>query len=86
MSLNDLTYSQLAVLAGRLSMMAKKPISLGMAVSISTEIFDVVLNIPGVEEELKKKFSEISTKILSPEEFNIHWDEFFKLITGEKKK
>jgi hypothetical protein len=83
-SLNDLTYSELAVLAGRLSMIAKKPISLGMAVAISTEIFNVVLNTPGVEEFLEKKFSE--GRIMTPEEFDIHWDEFFKVITGEKKK
>ena len=67
-------------------MMAKKPISLGMTVAISTQIFDKVLNVPFFEKKLEKMFSEVSAKILSPEEFDIHWDEFFKVITREKKK
>lgn len=84
MSLNDFTYSQLAVLAGRLSMLAKKPISLGMAITISIIITDGLLNLPGAEERMKKTLSKIS--IMSPEEFDIHYDKFFKMITGEKKK
>lgn len=85
-SLNDLTYSELAVLAGRLSMMAKKPISLGMTIAIVTVVFEKLLSFPGVEERWGKMLSEVSAKMLTPEEFDIHWDEFFKVITGEKKK
>ena len=84
MSLNDLTYSELAVLAGRLSMIAKKPISLGMTIAFATEVFNRLLNLPGVEEYVEKRFSEIS--ILTPEEFDLQWDRIFKVITGEKKK
>lgn len=67
-------------------MLAKKPISLGMAVTISTGVFNEILNVPGVKESFEKMFSEASTKIMTPEEFDIHWDEFFKAITGEKEK
>lgn len=81
-----MTYSELAVLSGRLSMIAKKPVSLGMTVSFATYVFDKLLNIPSVEEQVEKKFSEVSTRMLTPEEFDIHWDEFFKVITGEKEK
>ena len=85
-SLNDYTYSELAVLAGRLSMIAKKPISLGMTVAFATSIFQKVLELPGIEEKMEKKFSEVSATIMTPEEFESHWDAFFKVITGEKKK
>lgn len=80
-----MTYSELAVLAGRLSMIAKKPISLGMAVTFAITIFDKLLNVPEVEEYAKKTFSEISEMIMAPQEFDLFWDEFFKVITGEKK-
>jgi len=83
-SLNDFTYSELAVLAGRLSMIAKKPISLGMTIFFATGIFNKYLNAPGIEKLLEKKFSE--GKIMTPEEFDTYYDEFFKVITGEKKK
>ena len=83
-SLNDMTYSQLAVLAGRLSMIAKRPISLGMTVAAATSVFDSLLRFPIVEELLEKKFSEIPTGIMAPEEFDLRWDQFFKVITGEK--
>lgn len=83
-SLNDFIYSKLAVFAGRLSMLAKKPISLGMAVGFSTTVVNELLNRPGVEEYTKKMFSE--TEILTPEEFDVHWDELFKAITQEKKE
>lgn len=85
-SLNDYTYSELAVLSGKLSMIAKRPISLGMTISLAATVFDEVLKIPGIEQLLEKKFSETSAKMLTPEEFDIHWDKFFKVITGEKQK
>jgi hypothetical protein len=85
-SLNDLTYSEVAVLAGRLSMLAKKPMSLGMTIAFTTKVFQAYLEIPGVAKQLEKKFSEISAAMLSPEEFDSHWDAFFKAITGEEKK
>lgn len=85
MSLNDLTYSELAVLAGKLSMMAKKPISLGMTIAFATAVFDKLLSFPSLEEYVEKKFSELSATMLTHEEFDTHWDEFFKVITGKKK-
>lgn len=86
MSLNDLTYSELAVLAGRLSMMAKRPISLGMTITLTTIIFEKLLTIPALEEQWKKMFSKISPTMLTPQEFDKHWDELYEVITGEKKK
>ena len=56
-----------------------------MAVTISSKVFNDVLNLPGMEEKLRKTFSEVP-RVMTPEEFDIHWDEFFKVITGEKKK
>ena len=63
-------------------MIAKKPISLGMTTSIAIEALNTFLNNPSVKEKLEKRFSEISARILTPEGFDIHWNEFFKLITG----
>ena len=85
-SLNDYTYSELAVLAGRLSMIAKKPISLGMAIAMATAMFEAYLNLPGAEGRLGKKFSKLGARMLTREEFDVHWDKFFKLITEEKKE
>ena len=84
-SLNDFTYSELAVLAGKLSIIAKRPISLGMTIAIATASFGKFLELPGAKKEIEKRFSELSATILTPEEFDTYWDEFFKMITREKK-
>jgi len=65
-------------------MMAKKPISLGMTITFATAVFNRHLDQPSVEKFWKKMLSK--EKIMTPEEFDIHWDEIFKVITGEKKK
>jgi len=67
-------------------MMARKPISLGMTITLTMIMSEGYLKLPGAEETLKKKLSEISPSMLTPEEFEIHGDAFFKAITGEKKK
>lgn len=36
-------------------------------------------------ELLEKKFSDISEKMLTPKEFELHWEEFFRIITAEEK-
>ena len=85
MSLNDFTYSELAVFAGKLSMMAKKPISLGMAISLAVVMSENFLKLPGMEEGVKQKLSEASPNIFTPEEFDSYFDGLFKEITNEKK-
>lgn len=67
-------------------MMAKKPVSLGMTIHFTTDTFERLLTIPDFEKGLEKKFSKASAKMATPEEFDAQWDEFFKEITGEKKK
>lgn len=84
-SLNDFTYSELAVLAGRLSILAKKPISLGMTIAISMILSENFLNLPGAKEAMKKKFSEISPNMFTPEEFESYFEGLFKVITKENK-
>jgi hypothetical protein len=79
-SINDYTYSKLAVLAGRFSIMAEKPISLGMTIDMALDWVENILKLPGMEENLKKQFSE-SESIATPEEFEAAWDEFFQSIT-----
>jgi len=66
-------------------MIARKPISLGMTIALATDLFNICLNIPDFEKGLEKKFSEMPA-VMTPEEFDISWDKFFKLITGEKKE
>ena len=66
--------------------MAKKPISLGMTITIATKVFQRLLEIPSLKKEVEKVLSERSERMLTPEEFDSYWDEFFKEITQEKKK
>ena len=67
-------------------MMAKKPVSLGMAIHFTTNTFEKLLSIPGFEKELEKEFSKVSSKMLTPAEFEKEWDKLFEVITGEKKE
>jgi len=52
----------------------------------ATTALEEYLKFPGAKERLEKTFSEISARVFTPEEFESHWDAFFKVITGEKKK
>ena len=67
-------------------MIAKKPISLGMAISMAVGTLEQMLKIPGVEEGFEEKFSEVSDRVLTPEEFDLYWEEFYKAITERGNK
>ena len=67
-------------------MLAKKPISLGMTISLAIVALEEYLKLPGAEKRFEKKFSEVSPRMFTPEEFDIYFDELFKAITEENKK
>jgi len=85
-SLNDYAYSEVAVLAGKLSILAKKPVSLGMTIQLATGIFGKILENPETKKSVGEAFSEIFDKMLTPEEFELSWDKFYEMITGEKRE
>ena len=81
-SLPELVYSELVTIAGELTMRSKKPISLGMAVSILASIYKTFNQcFPEFLEKLAEKLQKAN--VMSPEEFDKVWEETFKQISGE---
>ena len=79
-SLNEYTYSAVAAMSGKLTAMAKKPISLGMAIHMAVIMFDEQLSI----EKVNKFFMEkILPEVGKPEDFDKYWDEMYKILTKE---
>ena len=71
-SLPDSVYQDLASVAEELSDMAKKPISLSMAVYLLTAVYRAHLNDPCARDAFRQKMS--TADIMSPEEFDNAWD------------
>jgi len=75
-SLNEYTYSSVAVLAGKLTVIAGKPISMGMAIQLAASMLDFIATMPQSVPALKRIVSES----VSPEEFEEQMEEFYKTI------
>jgi hypothetical protein len=71
-SLPDTVYQDLASVAEELAEMAKKPISLGMAVYLLTAVYRAHLNDPCARDAFRQKMA--NSNIMSPEEFEKAWD------------
>jgi len=72
-NLPDAVYSDLLSVSKDLTAMAKKPISLGMAVYLLTAVYRAHLREPCARDAFRQKLS--SSEIMSPEEFEKVWDE-----------
>ena len=77
-SLNEYAYSVVAVLAGKLTILAGKPISMGMAIHMATFLLDYIVTIP----QMQQKFKEILSTAQSPEDYEVWMEGFYKSITG----
>ena len=76
-SLNELTYSTVAVLAGKLTILGGRPISMGMTIYLSAAVLDSMMaKIP----ELEKSFKEVVSQAISPEEFESKMESIYKSI------
>ncbi len=71
-NLPDSVYQDLVSVAEELEDMAKKPISLGMAVYMLTAVYRAHLNDPCARDAFRQKMS--TSDIMSPEEFERAWD------------
>jgi hypothetical protein len=71
-NLPDSVYQDLVSVAEELADMAKKPISIGMAVYLLTAVYRAHLNDPCARDAFHQKMA--SADIMSPEEFEKAWD------------
>jgi hypothetical protein len=71
-NLPDSVYQDLVSVAEELAEMAKKPISIGMAVYLLTAVYRAHLNDPCARDAFRQKMA--SADIMSPEEFEKAWD------------
>jgi hypothetical protein len=71
-NLPDTVYQDLASVAEELSEMARKPVSLSMAVYLLTAVYHAHLNDPCARDAFRQKMA--NSNIMSPEEFEKAWD------------
>ena len=72
-NLPEMVYADLVSLSEELTLMAKKPISLSMAVHLLVEVYHAYMNNPCASDAFSQQLA--SLEILSPEEFDKVWDE-----------
>ncbi len=78
-SLPDTVYQDLASVAEELEDMAKKPISMAMAVYLLTAVYRAHLSNQCSRDAFRQKMA--NSDIMSPEEFEKAWD-----VQGQKTK
>jgi hypothetical protein len=71
--LPETIYADLASISDELTLMAKKPISLSMAVHLIMEVYRAHMNNPCALDAFSQQLASLD--ILSPEEFDKVWDE-----------
>ena len=81
-NLPETVYSDLVSVSEELTLMAKKPISLSMAVNLLMEVYRAHLNNPCTLDAFSQQLASLD--ILSPKEFDKMWDEMPK--KKEKKQ
>ena len=72
-SLPEAVYADLVSASEELTLMAKKPISLSMAVNLITEVYRAYMNNPCARDAFSLQLA--NQKIMSPEEFDRVWDD-----------
>ena len=70
--LPDSVYQDLVSVAEELTIMARKPLSLSMAVYLLTAVYRAHLNDPCARDAFQHKIA--TSDIMSPEEFEKAWD------------
>ncbi len=83
-SLPDTVYQDLASVAEELEDMAKKPISMAMAVYLLTAVYHAHLSNPCSRDAFRQKMA--NSDIMSPEEFEKAWDVQTKRTKQQQKK
>lgn len=72
-SLPEAVYADLVSVSEELTLMAKKPISLSMAINLVIEVYRAYMNNPCTLDAFSLQLA--NQKIMSPEEFDRVWDD-----------
>ncbi len=76
-------FEDLVKVSEELSMMAKKPISVSIAVDLLMEIYRAHLNNPCALDAFSQQLKSLN--IMTPEEFDKYWDEPTKTHQTKRK-
>jgi hypothetical protein len=76
-------HEELVKVSEELSLMAKKPISLSMAVDLLMEIYRAHLNNPCALDAFSQQLRSLN--VMPPEEFDKYWDEPTKTQETKRK-
>ena len=76
-------YEDLVKVSEELSLMAKKPVSLSMAMNLLVEVYQAHMNNPCALDAFSQQLASLD--IMSPEEFDKYWDEPLKPQETKRK-
>ena len=76
-------YEDLVKVSEELSLMAKKPVSLSMAMNLLVEVYHAHMNNPCALDAFSQQLASLD--IMSPEEFDKYWDEPLKPLERKRK-
>ena len=76
-------YEDLVKVSEELSLMAKKPVSLSMAMNLLIEVYHAHMNNPCALDAFSQQLASLD--IMSPEEFDKYWDEQLKPQETKRK-
>ncbi len=76
-------YEDLVKVSEELSLMAKKPVSLSMAMNLLVEVYYAHMNNPCALDAFSQQLRSLD--IMSPEEFDKYWDEPLKPQETKRK-
>lgn len=82
--LPEAVYVDLVSISDELTLMAKKPISLSMAVQLLTAVYRAHMNNPCALDAFSQQLANL--ELLSPEEFDKVWDDLPSKKDKSKKK
>ena len=77
-------YEDLVKVSEELSLMAKKPVSLSMAMNLLVEVYHAHMNNPCALDAFSQQLRSLD--IMSPEEFDKYWDEPCKPLEKRRVK
>ncbi len=72
-SLPEAVYHELVSVSEELTLMARKPISLSMAVNLTIEVYRAYMSNPCTRDAFSQQLA--NQKIMPPEEFDRVWDD-----------
>jgi hypothetical protein len=84
LTLPDIIYSDLVAVSQELSVMARKPVSVSMTISILSAIYRAHISEPCARDALCQRLA--NSQIMSPEEFDKYWNEPTKTTPKKPRK